>query len=152
MLESDKIDFIESMVMLLLPLRSTLDNYAGYFDKLTTLQVQVLNILRRKGKMNMSSLAKYLNYTNQRLTVPVNNLVKLGYIHRIYDDTNRRIVIIDLTVAGRQYLADKRIIGGNYAMACINNALNEEQQEKLYGHIKSSLELLDKVTDLTIDE
>lgn len=67
-------------------------------------QLYALTILHEKGMMNMTMLASEIDVSNQQLTKIVDVLVNKGYIERSYDKNNRRVVLVDLTPEGKDYI------------------------------------------------
>lgn len=69
-------------------------------------QLYALTVLYEKGKMNMTSLAREIDVSNQQLTKIVDVLVNRQMIERSYDPNNRRIVLVSLTKSGSDYIED----------------------------------------------
>lgn len=69
-------------------------------------QLYALTILHEKGIMNMTMLANEIDVSNQQLTKIVDVLVQKGYIERAYDMNNRRVVLVELTKEGKEYVED----------------------------------------------
>lgn len=67
-------------------------------------QLYALTILHEKGQMNMTTLANEIDVSNQQLTKIVDVLVNKGHIERGYDKNNRRVVLVDLTPEGKDYI------------------------------------------------
>jgi len=80
------------------------------FD-LTIQQFMVLNIVHRLSDPKMTDLSDELNVTLGNVTALVNRLIRLKYLKRLPDATDRRIVRVCLTVQGRELVKraeDKR--------------------------------------------
>ncbi len=69
-------------------------------------QLSALIMLKSMGKINMTTLAKSIDVSNQQLTKVVDNLVQRKLVKRSYDKKNRRIVLIEITKDGREYIDD----------------------------------------------
>jgi DNA-binding MarR family transcriptional regulator len=73
-----------------------------YKVKITLPQCVILEILDKNGESNMSDLAKSLNVTTAATTGLVDRLVRDGYVMRIDDPYDRRVVKIKLTAKGNK--------------------------------------------------
>ncbi len=69
-------------------------------------QLSALIMLKDMGKINMTTLAKSIDVSNQQLTKVVDNLVQRKLVKRSYDKKNRRVVLIEITKEGREYIDD----------------------------------------------
>jgi DNA-binding MarR family transcriptional regulator len=72
-----------------------------YKTKITPPQFIVLDILGKHEECKMSELARFINVTTAAMTGIVDRLVRDGYIARINDPKDRRIVKVKLTPKGR---------------------------------------------------
>jgi len=68
--------------------------------KITLPQFLVLGFLHSNGPSNMSDLAHFMNVTTAAMTGIVSRLVRDGYLVRVYDDKDRRMIKVKLTVEG----------------------------------------------------
>ncbi len=66
----------------------------------TTSQAYVLTQLNKTPHLNMNELSDKLNAKTSTMTRIVNNLVRDGLIERVRDETDRRIVVVQLTSQG----------------------------------------------------
>lgn len=71
-----------------------------YKMKMTLPQFILLDILARHGESKMSDLAHYMNVTTAAITGTADRLVRDGYIVRVSDPKDRRIVKVKLTTKG----------------------------------------------------
>jgi len=69
-------------------------------SKVTLSQLLILNFLHYSGEPRMTELAKFMKVTTAAMTGIVDRLVRDGYVHRIYDPKDRRIIKIKLTAKG----------------------------------------------------
>lgn len=76
----------------------------SYNDQLTTLQFHVVATLGMYGSMTMSALAQTMGLQKQSATKVVNQLVAMNFIHRVRDESDRRVVKVDVTRKAREYL------------------------------------------------
>jgi DNA-binding MarR family transcriptional regulator len=78
-----------------------------YKGKVTLPQLLILDLLNRQGAFKMTDLAKYMKVTTAASTGIVQRLVLLGYVQREFDQLDRRIIRIKLSVKGAELV--KRI-------------------------------------------
>lgn len=69
-------------------------------DGLTASQFSTMKALKLQGPLAQRDIAKYLLKTGGNVTVVVDNLEKQGYVTRIRDTEDRRIVFVKLTAEG----------------------------------------------------
>jgi len=72
--------------------------------KVTLPQLLILELLNRQGASKMTDLAKYMNVTTAASTGIVQRLVLLGYVQREFDQKDRRVIKIKLSVKGAELL------------------------------------------------
>jgi len=68
--------------------------------KITLPQFFVLNHLDKHGESKMNELAKVMDVTTAAATGIVDRLVRYGYIMRVYDPNDRRVINVRLTQKG----------------------------------------------------
>jgi DNA-binding MarR family transcriptional regulator len=71
-----------------------------YKLKITLPQCVILDMLNKNGELNMSDLARIMNVTTAAMTGIVERLVRDGYVARISDPGDRRVIKIKLTAKG----------------------------------------------------
>lgn len=71
-------------------------------------QVYLLRLLDRRGALSMSDLAGSLGITMSGCTAQVDRLADAGWVERRRSFTDRRVVLVDVSPAGRQMLAEIR--------------------------------------------
>ena len=77
-----------------------------YKTKITMPQFFVLEFLYRSGESKMSRIAKFINVSTAAITGIVERLVRDGYVIRVSDPKDRRIVMIRLTAKGTKAVKD----------------------------------------------
>lgn len=77
---------------------------SSYNDKLTSLQFHVVATLGMYGSMTMSALAEIIGLQKQSATKVINQLVQINFICRIFDESDRRIIKVDITPEAKAYL------------------------------------------------
>lgn len=99
-------------------------------------QLHALTTLREVGVVNMTRLANEINVSNQQLTKLVDVLVKKKMVKRIYNEDNRREILLKITEAGEEYLANisesiqtyiKKLFvkGGKYSLKDFEDAVSK---------------------------
>src|SRR5690606_28057618 len=71
---------------------------------LTGAQMFTLRVLKRRGALTMSALADALGVTQSSANGIVERLVETGFVFRIRDDEDRRVVRVALTSSGAERL------------------------------------------------
>lgn len=71
-----------------------------YKGKITLPQFLILEFLSRKGGSIMTNLAHFMNVSTAAMTGIVERLVKYGYVLRVFDPNDRRIIKVRMTVKG----------------------------------------------------
>ncbi len=74
----------------------------GPFKELTMADMHTIEAIGLNSSRNMSSIAKDLLITVGTLTIAINQLVKKGFVQRIRSSKDRRVVLISLTLKGKQ--------------------------------------------------
>lgn len=77
--------------------RQTNELYKG---KITLPQFLILGFLHREGESKMTALARFMQVTTAAMTGIVDRLVKYGYVERVYEPQDRRIIKVRLTNRG----------------------------------------------------
>jgi DNA-binding MarR family transcriptional regulator len=70
--------------------------------------ISVLVIVKKRGPVSMSMIAQELSYSRQNLTKIVDRLVADGLVDRTSDHSDRRVLNVELTEKGKQFMADRR--------------------------------------------
>lgn len=68
--------------------------------KLTLSQIAILDILSRDKEAKMSDMARYMGITTAAMTGIIERLVRDGYVARVSDPDDRRVINIKLTGKG----------------------------------------------------
>lgn len=76
---------------------------------ITFTQLLIMNGLMRKGECRMTDLARSINVSTPAMTGIVDRLVRYGYVSRLSDEHDRRIIKIVLTAKGVEVV--KKISG-----------------------------------------
>ncbi|HQO37786.1 MAG TPA: MarR family transcriptional regulator [Candidatus Omnitrophota bacterium] len=68
---------------------------------ITPPQIFILIYLNKMGELRMTDVARYLSVTTAAATGIVDRLVRGGYVSRMYDPSDRRIIRVRLTEKGK---------------------------------------------------
>lgn len=81
------------------------------------------------GEMIMTALADRLQITKQHATKKANRLVELGFVKRVYDSSDRRVIKVRVTEAGERFAAEflEKDAGGLREL--IEKMSGQEQEE-----------------------
>lgn len=101
-------------------------------DELPTSQEAVLHELKRQGRMNLTQLAHQVSVAKQTMTDISTKLIKLGYVRRIQDESNRRQILLELTPEGQTYVDEYENARIVYLRDHVFSALSEEQLHQLH--------------------
>jgi DNA-binding MarR family transcriptional regulator len=85
--------------------RQTNELYKG---KITLPQFLIMEFLDRQGEGKMTDLARFMRVTTAAMTGIIDRLVKYGYVSRIPDLKDRRIIKVRLTVKGLELVKKVR--------------------------------------------
>ncbi len=73
--------------------------------EVTIPQYATLDLIEKNGQLKMHEIASELNISLPAATGLVSRLVKMGFVKRCYDQTDRRIINIELTKEGKQVVS-----------------------------------------------
>jgi len=108
---ADKINEITPQVVREISKKEENDLFTG---KVTIQQMLILDYLNNIPQAKMTDLAIVMNVTTPAMTGIVNRLVKSGYVLRIFDENDRRIINIKVTTKGHELV--RRIKEGKRKM------------------------------------
>jgi DNA-binding MarR family transcriptional regulator len=100
-------DFAQQMDQIMpeiMKLSLRMQNNEVFKGKITLPQLLILELLSHQGAFKMSDLAKFMKVTTAASTGIVQRLVRLGYVQRKYDSSDRRIIRIKLSAKGLEVL------------------------------------------------
>lgn len=144
-------DLINKMIDCSFPLHVIIfDVYCKGYENISTIQVSIFNLIYEYKRLNMSNLARILGYTNQRLTQPVDDLVRRGYLSREVEEDNRRMVFVQLTEKGQKYFKDSRRRAHEMVISLLDRVMNEDEKKTLLECLTPARELLARLNDIKI--
>ena len=117
----------------------------SYNDKLTSLQFHVVATLGMYGSLTMSALAGIMGLQKQSATKIVNQLVELNFIRRFSDESDRRIIKVDITPEAKAYL-DKFSIENMKQVSRYFESLSDEEFIELQNAVETVNRILPHVS------
>lgn len=93
-------------------------------------QIHTLEVLGASGPMKMKDLAVRLGITTGTLTVQVDKLVKASLVKRIYSQTDRRTILVDLTEQGNEVFKHHNHLHLTFTEELVKE-LNEDDEKLL---------------------
>lgn len=105
--------------------------------RLTMIQLRTVMYISQKGTVKPTDIAKQFAITPASVTSQIDNLVEEGWLERVYNQDDKRVIEVTLTERGKEEL--KKEIGTQQkSFSDIFDVLNQEEQKQL-------LELVRKV-------
>jgi DNA-binding MarR family transcriptional regulator len=102
---------------------------------LTHSQFEVLEILYHKGPLTVNEIIGKTLSSSGNIGVVVDNLVRLGWVQKRPDDTDRRIRYVELTQAGREKIGEYFPQHAREVQETFR-ALSREEKERLVELLK----------------
>ena len=112
----------------------------------TRTQQIVLLALSTCGQMNMTQLATKINTSNEQATRAVAQLVDMGFVERMHQPNNRRVVNIMLTPDAEVFLKKLKADIHDDLLKRFSN-VSDEDMSKLYAALVQVSAVLKQVTD-----
>jgi DNA-binding MarR family transcriptional regulator len=138
---ADRLNKIMPVIMKGFARRSTNELYKG---KITLPQLLVLAYLDEQGESRMTDLARFIKVSTAAMTGIVDRLVRYGYLLRVYDPKDRRIIKVKLNAKGASLI--KKIAQQRRKMAInIFGKISEAEREDY-------LRILTRIRDILTKE
>ncbi|MGI6538453.1 MAG: MarR family winged helix-turn-helix transcriptional regulator [Caldicoprobacterales bacterium] len=115
-----------------------------YKEDLTFYEFYALLTVNYYGDTTMTDFAENLGIKKQQATRIINNLVEKGYVQRIYDESDRRIVFIRLTQEAKRYL-DEHKMNANALFVDSMEDIGESEIKELQNAIETINRILPKM-------
>lgn len=104
MLQYEK-EFLDRMEMIMVSiskkLRPLIEKNMQPFG-ITGPQYHIMKMLKREGPARATQLADMMNVKPSAITVIIDRLIERGLVERCHSDTDRRVVMMQLTKAGEE--------------------------------------------------
>ncbi|MET3575919.1 MarR family winged helix-turn-helix transcriptional regulator [Bhargavaea ullalensis] len=105
--------------------------WARIFDaQLPGSQAYLIHQLEQEGRVRMSRLAESLRLTGGAVTSASDKLIERGFVRRIRDEEDRRVVYLEITDEGRRVIGELRQ-QGRKEMKRVFGLLSEEELDTL---------------------
>lgn len=114
---------------------------------LTPGQVFMLHVIQQDRLCSVTKLADTLEVSPSAITVMLDRLEDHGYVRRIRDDGDRRMVHIELTKTGRDHMMNVLNVRDHVMKHCFSQMSSGELHSLIY-----SLEKLANIAELTDTE
>lgn len=102
---------------------------------MTTAHIKVMYVVKEHKKINITELGKILSSPKPNVTAWTNKLVEMDLVKRVFDENDRRIIYIQLTEKGEEFM--------EYCKA----ALVESFEEKMWKFSDEDLRLFKGTLD-----
>ena len=102
-----------------------------YKDKVTMPQFFMLNFLNQEGESTMTDMAKFMGVTTAAMTGIVDRLVKCGYILRVSDPDDRRVIKVRSTGRGDELVKKINIQRRHMIMDVFSKISQHEREDYL---------------------
>ncbi|AWZ47615.1 MarR family transcriptional regulator [Clostridiaceae bacterium 14S0207] len=119
----------------------------GNLKDLSITEIHTIAAIGMYDSKAMSEIAQQLEITVGTLTIAINNLVKKGYVERKRSETDRRVVLIELTRKGKLAFRVHEKFHSDMIRATIEGLSDEEESvlinslEKLNSFFKKNYHL-----------
>lgn len=118
------------------------------YENMTRSHFEALFALDDLGQISMSEMAKKLILSKSYTTALVDKLVKEGFVERIPNKRDRRMIYIDITDKGRNFLEEhKKAVEEN-----IESRINYLEEEQLYRLRVSAKEMKDIICKIYLKD
>jgi len=140
---TDFADEVKELVLQFVKLYNSIDRNEKACYGVTVPQCYTLLAFERKGKMTMNELSTELGLSSSTMTRNVDVLVRRGYLERVRDDNDRRVVFVQLTKSGKELTAKLCSCERDFFADALR-AIPENEWEKLTSSLKLLLTSLKK--------
>jgi len=145
-IESIIFKYIDKVKFLLFP-----DQWSSVFLDYSKNEILAMLLIYRKNKVNMSEVAEYINSPLNTATGVITRLEKKMIVERTRDTEDKRIVMINLTQNGQEFIKDeKKQI--EYYVRKVYNSLTEEEKSVAISIVNKVIHTLKVGMDRSEDE
>ncbi|BCZ48197.1 hypothetical protein psyc5s11_42640 [Clostridium gelidum] len=145
-IESIIFKYIDEFKFLLFP-----DQWSSVFLDYSKNEILAMLLIYRKNKVNMSEVAEYINAPLNTATGVITRLEKKMIVERTRDTEDKRIVMINLTQNGQEFIRDeKKQI--EYYVKKVYSSLTEEEKSVAISIVNKVIHTLKMGMDRSEDE
>lgn len=112
--------------------------------ELSRVHMDIMFILNRFGQLTMSDIANRLYISKPYNTLLVDKLIELGFVERLSDSKDRRIINIRLTEKGIEYLKEFKELNKENIKRKLS-VLSNSELEQLLSSLKNIKEIILKI-------
>lgn len=120
----------------------------SHHEELNALQLQAMIDISSEKKITMGNLSKKLYVSLPTATVFIDKLVKSGFVDRKFDFRDRRVIMLELTPAGKKILKKTLALKFKKMNALLKN-ISDEDKITLKRILSDVLEALDKKQNIS---
>lgn len=106
--------------------------------------IKVMFQLCHKGASSVSGIAKRLSISKPNMTPIIDKLLSDGYVHRYNNPDDRRIIMVELTNKGEDFLKEQAQHMKN-KLTDIISPLSDEDLDKFNESVQNMLTILSKL-------
>jgi MarR family 2-MHQ and catechol resistance regulon transcriptional repressor len=103
-------------------------------ENLTAPQFGVLEIIYKSGPIPLKKIGEEMMVTGANITCVMDNLEKEGFVKRIYSKEDRRVILAELTAAGKSKI-ESIMPGYVENMTSFISVLNEHELKELTKYL-----------------
>lgn len=100
----------------------------GHLKDLSITEIHTIEAIGMYVSKPMSEIAQNLKITVGTLTIAINNLVKKGYVERMRSQSDRRVVLIELTRKGKLAYRIHEKFHSDMIKATVEGITDEEER------------------------
>lgn len=114
-MNDEKMDHLVDSLLIYLPMfykkittAKETDLKKSSYNKRTTDHYQILGLLEHYNYLSISEIGKRLLISRPNMTSHIDNLVSEGMVKRIPDNNDRRVIKVEITPEGLNYIKESR--------------------------------------------
>jgi len=107
-------------------------------------QFRLLHILSHHGGQPLKFYGKHMHVSKPNMTKLVDQLIEQGYASREHSNEDRRVILLNLTEAGKEEL-DKEYEKLIDRSSLMYEQLSEQERDEFLEHINGIINLMEKI-------
>jgi DNA-binding MarR family transcriptional regulator len=127
------------------------DKWSNAFLDYSKNEILAMLLIYRKGKVNMSEVAEYINAPLNTATGVISRLEKKLIVERIRDTQDKRVVMISLTEMGQDFILNEKT-HIEYYFRKIYEALTEDEKKSVISIVTKVISILKTNPNITEEE
>ncbi len=112
--------------------------------KLNRSQWKTLFLLHYTEKPSMSQMSKYMNMEKGSLTTVVDGLIKKGLVNRVYDENDRRKILLELS-ENSETIVKQGMKAINHQIKTKLNKVDKQDVDDLFGALNTIATIAEKL-------